>query len=371
MNKTFTVNLGGTVYNINDDAYELLDTYLKNLKSHFAHQEGGEEIVSDIEMRIAELVGEKLESPNQVITVADVEEIIKRMGKPEDLQGDAEDESSTQNRTENVGNNTDKGPRRLYRNTDDSILGGVLSGLAAYFDWDVTILRIVVILVSALMLHASLGTILVFYLIAWLVIPEAKTAAEKLAMHGKKIDMGSIGETVTAGYERASEFVKSKETKSVLRRMGELFVTFVGFCTKFLLVCLCIVLLPVLLLLLIASMALFFGGIGLVASVPAIFYELWPLVNWSAISASPLLTTIVAICGIVVVCIPVIALIHALMHHFGNAKPLGTWVRIMLVLLWLVALSVGIAVMIHVGVELFNHPPYHHFQALMHKNILF
>lgn len=365
MNKTFTVNLGGTVYNINDDAYELLDTYFKNLKLHFAKQQGGEEIVSDIEFRIAELVAERLESSNQVITIADVEEIIRRMGKPEELQGDEEEASSAQTHNENVNNDNDKGTRRLYRNTDDSILGGVLSGLAAYFDWDVTILRIVVILISALMLHASLGTILVFYLIAWLVIPEAKTAAEKLAMHGKKIDMGSIGETVTAGYERASEFVKSKETKSVLRRIGELFVTFVGFCTKFFLVCLCILLLPLLLLLLVVSMGLFFGGIGLVTAVPAIFYELWPLVNWSAINASPLLTIIVSICGIVVVCIPIIALIHTLMHHFGSAKPLGTWVRIMLVLLWLVALSVGIAVMIHVGVELFNHPPYHHLQSLM------
>lgn len=85
MKKTLTVNLGGTVFHIDEDAYRLLDNYLCNLKLHFRKQEGAEEIVNDIENRISELFAEKLAAGSQVITITDVEEVIARMGKPEDF----------------------------------------------------------------------------------------------------------------------------------------------------------------------------------------------------------------------------------------------------------------------------------------------
>ena len=85
MKKTLTVNLGGTVFNIDDDAYRLLDNYLSNLKIHFRKQAGADEIVDDIERRISELFAEKLSAGSQVITIADVEEVIARMGKPEEV----------------------------------------------------------------------------------------------------------------------------------------------------------------------------------------------------------------------------------------------------------------------------------------------
>ena len=86
MKKTLTVNLGGTVFNIDDDAYRLLDNYLSNLKMHFRKEVGADEIVDDIERRISELFAEKLSAGSQVITIADVEEVIARMGKPEDME---------------------------------------------------------------------------------------------------------------------------------------------------------------------------------------------------------------------------------------------------------------------------------------------
>lgn len=95
MKKTLTINLGGTVYHIDDDAYRLLDNYLSNLKHYFRKQEGAEEIVNDIEMRIAELFAEKIAEGKQVITVSDVEEIIARVGKPEDF-GIVEDDADSQ-----------------------------------------------------------------------------------------------------------------------------------------------------------------------------------------------------------------------------------------------------------------------------------
>ena len=94
MKKTLTVNLGGTVFNIDDDAYRLLDNYLSNLKIHFRKEAGADEIVDDIERRISELFAEKLSAGSQVITIADVEEVIARMGKPEDMEAEGESASA-------------------------------------------------------------------------------------------------------------------------------------------------------------------------------------------------------------------------------------------------------------------------------------
>ena len=88
MKKTLTVNLGGTVFHIDEDAYCLLDNYLSNLKIHFRKEAGADEIIDDIERRISELFTEKLTAGSQVITIADVEEVIARMGKPEELEPD-------------------------------------------------------------------------------------------------------------------------------------------------------------------------------------------------------------------------------------------------------------------------------------------
>ena len=85
MKKTLTVNLGGTVFHIDEDAYRLLDNYLSNLKIHFRKEAGADEIIDDIERRISELFTEKLAAGSQVITIAYVEEVIARMGKPEEV----------------------------------------------------------------------------------------------------------------------------------------------------------------------------------------------------------------------------------------------------------------------------------------------
>ena len=94
MKKTLTVNLGGTVFHIDEDAYRLLDNYLSNLKIHFRKEAGADEIIDDIERRISELFTEKLAAGSQVITIAYVEEVIARMGKPEELEPDAGDAAS-------------------------------------------------------------------------------------------------------------------------------------------------------------------------------------------------------------------------------------------------------------------------------------
>ena len=181
MKKTYNINLGGIVFHIDEDAYDLLDKYLSNLRIHFSKEEGAEEIVHDMELRISELFSERLGEKKQVITLTDVEEIIAQMGKPEEF---AEDDTTQET---NEYNKEEKAPKRLFRDPDNKVIGGVCSGIAAYFGWDVTILRIILI-VLALPIFTNgafiIKGIVLFYVIAWIIIPEAKTATEKLSMKG-------------------------------------------------------------------------------------------------------------------------------------------------------------------------------------------
>ena len=187
MKKTLTINLGGTVYNIDEDAYVLLDNYLNNLRYHFRKQEGADEIVRDIETRIAELFNECIRDGKQVITIEIVESVIGRMGKPEDWNDEADEEQEKKDTDKNIS-------RRLFRNPDDRILGGVISGISAYFGWDTTWVRIILIVFCSFV-H---GLILV-YLIDWIVIPMAQTATERLRWHCELFTVNKIGDTETLG----------------------------------------------------------------------------------------------------------------------------------------------------------------------------
>mgnify|MGYP000028338075 CR=1 FL=1 len=235
MKKTLTVNLGGTVYHIDEDAYVLLDNYLNNLRYYFRREEGAEEIVRDIENRIGELFDEYLRNGQQVITVENVEAVIERMGKPEQLDEETPESESS------AGTRREERPRRLFRDPDDRVLGGVASGLAAYFNWDPMWVRIALILL-AIPVH---GLILV-YLIAWIVIPVAHTATEKLQMHGRTISMENIGRTVTDSFERVNDYVRSDKPRSILHRIGSGIVQMVGLLMRLVLILIAICLAPVL-----------------------------------------------------------------------------------------------------------------------------
>ena len=170
MKKTLTINLGGTVYHIDEDAYILLDNYLNNLRYHFRNHEGADEIVRDMEDRIAELFNEYLREGHQVVTIREVEAVISRMGKPEDLNDDSEEGEATSQQTVDA-DPSETVTRRLFRDPDDRILGGVASGLAAYLGWDPTWVRLAFILIG-LVFH---GFIFI-YLIAWIIMPLARTS---------------------------------------------------------------------------------------------------------------------------------------------------------------------------------------------------
>ena len=351
MKKTYNINLGGIVFHIDEDAYELLDKYLSNLRIHFSKEEGAEEIVHDMELRISELFSERLNEKNQVITLKDVEEIIAQMGKPEEFSDD-----TTQDTSEYI--KEEKGPKRLFRDPDNKVIGGVCSGIAAYLGWDVTAVRIIFIaLALPFILNGSLilNGVVIAYIIAWIIIPEANTATEKLSMKGMKVNVENIGKTVTDGFEKVNDYVKSDKPRSILHKIGEAIVSVVGFLVKAVLVIAAICFTPVLFILLVVCFSLLMAAIGVIGSLPAFFYHAMPVVDWSVVTSSPVPTTLLAVSGILVIGIPIVGFIHFLMSTFGGWKAMPFAARMTLLVLWLIALGVGTFFMINFGMAAIPH----------------
>lgn len=215
MNKTVTINLSGIVFHIDENAFEILKRYLENLKMHFTGVQGREEIISDIESRMAEMFTEKVGVSKNVIMMADVQEVIDLMGKPEQVAG--EEEPMRGSTTDRDFHETVK--KRFFRNPDDKMLGGVCSGISAYFDIDPMWIRLVVALAVIFA-----GTGLWIYIILWIIIPEAKTAGEKLQMRGEAVNVENIKKSVQEEMEQlkkrgqafASE-ITSEETRGRVR----------------------------------------------------------------------------------------------------------------------------------------------------------
>lgn len=349
MKKTLTVNLGGTVFNIDDDAYRLLDNYLSNLKLHFRKDAGAEEIVDDIERRISELFAEKLSAGSQVITIADVEEVIARMGKPEDMEAGEESTGSASGGA-NAGSSSASGSwstgtaygstrRRLYRNPDDKMLGGVISGMAAYLGWDVTLLRLLLLVV----LICGVGTLIPVYIVCWLIIPEASTAAEKLSMRGEAVTVENIGKTVTDGFERVTnnvnDYMKSDKPRTSMQRTGDTLLMIVGWFLKICLVIVAIICSPVLFVFGIVFVALLFAAIAVAIGGGAALMSWFPAIDF-VLPTSPLSAIVLYIAGILVVGIPLVSLVFAIFRPVFNWQPMVSGLKWTLLILWIVSATI-------------------------------
>ncbi len=171
MKKIININLSGRVIPIEDSAYEKLQAYIESLRRHFANEEGREEIINDIESRIAELMNEKVRKGADRITDADVDEIANSMGRPEDFDTEetssAQDSKAQQEQTTYTDYSEKKGRRRLYRDSSDRIVGGVCSGIANYLNVDPAIVRILFAIVS----FGGFGLGFLIYILLWMVLP--------------------------------------------------------------------------------------------------------------------------------------------------------------------------------------------------------
>lgn len=199
MNKTVNINLGGMFFHIDEDAYQKLTRYFDAIKRSLSNSSGQDEIIKDIEMRVSELLTEKQKTDKHVVGLKDVDEVIAVMGQPEDYRIDDE---GTENTSTNFSS-TSK-PRKLYRDKDNGMVGGVLAGLGHYFGIDKVWLRIFL-----LILFFAWGIGLMAYIILWIVMPEAKTTAEKLEMTGEPVTISNIEKKVREEFEAVSEKFKN------------------------------------------------------------------------------------------------------------------------------------------------------------------
>jgi len=195
MKITVSINLGGYSFNIDEDAYTDLKRYLKNLEFHFAEEESSSEILSDIESRMAELFRGKLTAYKQVITIDDVNQVISVLGTPEDI---------SDNEKRSAGDKfSTPGYNRMYRDPDRRIIGGVCSGMGAYWNIEPWIVR-VIFLILAMM--GGLGILI--YLILYIVLPEAKTTAQKIEMKGDPVNIHNIKDSVKQEFNTVTKKMK-------------------------------------------------------------------------------------------------------------------------------------------------------------------
>jgi phage shock protein PspC (stress-responsive transcriptional regulator) len=195
MNKTTSINLGGYFFHIDEDAFRKLSNYFDAVKRSLS-PDGREEIINDIESRISELFTEKLGSTKQVIGLKEVDDIITIMGQPEDYK--IEEETPKNDFQSNYTSSSSS--KKLYRDKENSFLGGVLSGLGHYLGVDPLWLRIIMVI-----LFFGFGTGLVLYIILWILIPEAVTTSQKLEMKGEPINISNIEKKVKEGFNEISE----------------------------------------------------------------------------------------------------------------------------------------------------------------------
>ena len=214
MNKVEKASIGGLAFTFNTDAYDAVKAYLTELENYYASKESGAEIMEGIEERFAELLQEKC-APGQVVTTREIEDVIRVLGRPADL----EDEPSEKSRTARPEG--EKPKKQLVRDVENKQVGGVCSGLAAYFSLDVTLIRLlfVVLSVACLFAHDTPVPLLfpAIYLILWICMPAAKTVKQKWAQKGQD---GSVQEV-----SRLVE-VKGKEAKG--HSLGRFLLAFIG-----------------------------------------------------------------------------------------------------------------------------------------------
>ncbi|GGH40241.1 phage-shock protein [Mangrovimonas yunxiaonensis] len=200
MNKTVNINLAGTFFHIDEDAYLKLQRYLEAIKRSFTDAQGRSEIIADIEARIAELFVERMKHDKQVISSKEVDDVINIMGQPEDY---LVDEEIFEDEPKNT--HTRRSTKKLYRDTDNSYIGGVSSGLGHYLGIDAVWVRLLWILLAI----GSGGTFILIYILFWILVPEAVSTADKLTMTGEPVNITNIEKKIRDGIDNVSETVKN------------------------------------------------------------------------------------------------------------------------------------------------------------------
>jgi len=352
MKKAIKINLSGLIFHIDDDAYEKLKAYLDTISRHFSNKEESKEIIDDIEARIAELFQERISDETQVITVTIVNEVIDIMGNPEDIADSGEETAGQSSFHE-----TYSGKKRLYRDPENSVIGGVCGGMAAYFSVDPVIFR----LLFVIFFFAGGASILV-YIILWIVLPKAESAAQKLEMRGEKVNVSNLEKKIREEYDNVKDNVKenvSKATENVKQNVSRAtssstYRNAQNGASDFFEVLGRILLVFVKVILIIIGTSLVIGGIGILIgliTLPFVGIHVFPFESYSFSLGDllipftdPVSVTLLVIAITLLILIPVAAMIYGLVKLIFNIKTRNRGLNIGALTLWIVSLLLIIGI---------------------------
>lgn len=364
MKKNITINMFGTLYQIDEDAYELLKNYQDNMRSYYAKRKGSEEVCDDVEHRIAELFNELIQQGNQAITIEHVREIMQRIGNPEQMDGASEEDSAP----ESTPHEAEKSTKKLYRDPQDAYVGGVISGICHYFGWSEVWLPRLIFVLLCLFSHVVLVLV---YAICWALIPEATTAEQRLEMCGKPVTPNSLKDEIIKNVQQ----FKEKNATNIGAKNNA-----AGCLPSLLKIALFCVLL-------IAGLSL--GGLLLGVLIPLFIALICSILGIGAAAVfgafnpdvqlilETMPTGALWLCissFMVAIIMPLFLVVHAIFRK-RDSKPMPAWSKIGLFILWLIALAVAIGSLIvttSVIEEQTGHNDYHHHYSLfeLSKNAL-
>lgn len=254
MKKTINTNLGGLVFHIDEDGYLRLEKYLNALKAKFSNIEEQTEILQDIEYRLAEIFTEKIKHNREVINLQWVNEAIAQLGEPDEIEQNDDDVKSSNSKSKTTIK------KKLFRNADDKIIGGVISGFCNFIGFEyVTLVRLLFIFLTL----ASIGFPgVIVYIIMMLIVPEAKTTSEKLQMKGEPTTLENIEEAVKKNLQSANISNAVEPIKSISKILIKIIATTIFLLLGFYL--------------LITTFTILTGGISFSIFSPEIVYLIFP-----------------------------------------------------------------------------------------------
>jgi len=340
MNKTVIININGIVFHIEEDAYEILKNYMTDVKRHFSNSADSLEITTDIENRVAEMFNELLANENkQVIVEQDVHTIIEQMGRVEDFEN-LEDETASANTQYTY----DTGTRRLFRDPDDHLVSGVCAGIANYFDIQPLWIR----LAFALSFFFA-GSGLLLYIILWIVIPQASTRADRMAMKGQKLNLQGFKDNLEEELSSVRNHLNNlhQEARPAIYKMrdfigdlllhlhlffmgaGKIIIKIIGFAV--LLACFGLAIFLVVLLIMVMGFHVTPHG-----------EPMWNIIGNEHNDA-------IYIAAFITAFLPVVTIILAIISALFNTRPIGRSVITTLVVVWVFSIVVLVYSAIHIA----------------------
>ncbi len=340
MKKVVQTNIGGRHFFMDEDAYQVMNEYLDSLKAHFEKEkEVANEIIGDIEHRMAELLESRITDSKKVISLEDVLETIKILGKIEDFEfmdstGQYKEEKTED---EEEPSYSRKENRRLYRDPDNSYIAGIGGGIGAYFNIDPLWPRLVLF---ALIFANGFGIIL--YLILWVIIPKATTTAQKLQMKGEPVTVKNIEKSISDEYQKVKENIHKIRDSEKFQKTQDVFYEILHAIGLFFRAILKIIVYAIGIAFIVAGVV-FLAGLGIAFFTRFdVFGNIeWPKFEFSELSnifVDPVNFNLMTLCIAILILVPLIGLIYAGIKLIFNIRTRNRFLSAIGLTAWILAL---------------------------------